>query len=96
MRGDDEGSAAGREQPVQFLHRADHIGDVLNDVDGANLAERAIGKWPGKTVEIGNHVGARVGVPVDADGARMLVDAAADVQDGQSFKGPRGQRRKYG
>lgn len=79
VRGDDDGAAAGREHAMKLFDRADHIADMLNNVDGANLAEGAVGEWPGEAVEIGDHIGARVGVPIDADRAGVLVDPAADI-----------------
>jgi hypothetical protein len=81
MRRRDEQPAARCQYAMEFLHRADHIGDVLDHVNGAQLAEGAVAKRVRKTVQIAQHVGAGVGVAIDADGAGVLVDAAAYIEN---------------
>ncbi len=79
MRGDDQNAAAWGGQPVEFFHGADHVGNMLDDVDGANFAKSAVAKGKGEAIEIGDDVGASVGITIDADRAGVLIDAASDV-----------------
>ncbi len=44
MRGDDDDAAAGRDQAVKLLHGADDVGEVLDDVDGAQLASNELSR----------------------------------------------------
>src|SRR5258705_116250 len=44
VRGLDADAAAGAHQAMKFLHGGDHVGEVLDDVDGAQLVERVIGE----------------------------------------------------
>jgi len=66
---------------VKLFHGADHILDVLNDMDGPDLCERAVAKRVREAVEVGEDVGAAGRIAVDADGARELVDAAPYVEN---------------
>src|ERR1700685_303470 len=79
-RGDDE-AAAGREHTMKLLHGADDVGDVLDDMNGAQLGEGAVADGIRKTVQVAEHVGARVGSAIKADRAGIFVDAAADVEN---------------
>ena len=78
--GNDDDAAAGTNQAVKLLHRAKHVIDVLDDVNRTERVERTVGERVGKTVQLAEDVGAAPRVPVDADGTRLLVDAAADVE----------------
>ena len=60
---------------------ADDVGDVLDDVDGADAVEGVVAEGVGEAVEVAENVGAAAWVAVDADGAGKFVDAAADVED---------------
>jgi hypothetical protein len=80
VRGLDPDAAAGAHQAVKFLHGPDHIGEVLDDVNGTQLVEGAVGERVGSVVEVAENVGAAVRIPVDADGTRVLIDAAADIK----------------
>jgi hypothetical protein len=48
-------------------------------VNGKNTVEGALTKGIGEAIEVADDVGAAGGIAVDADGARLLADAAADV-----------------
>src|SRR5579872_4025577 len=69
-----------RGHAMKFLHGGDHVRDMLDDMDGAHARERIVAKRIRKAVEIADDVGAAARIPVDADGAGIFVDAAADVQ----------------
>jgi len=81
MRGDDEDPTSRGQQPMEFFHGPQHIGDVLNHVDRPHAVERAVPKWIREAIQIAQHVGAAGGIPVNADRAAVFVNAAADVQD---------------
>src|ERR1039458_1059937 len=72
--------AARAHQAVKLLHGAHHVVDVLDYVDGRQPVERAVGERVRKTVQVRQDVGAAGGIPVDTDGAGLLVNAAADVE----------------
>src|SRR5229473_7817532 len=67
-------------QPVKLLHGPDHIREVLDDVNRTQLSERVIRERIGDMVEVAQHIGMAVRIPVDADCARRLVDPATDVE----------------
>ena len=69
MRRDDEHFAAGAQQAVEFLHGPDHVGDVLDHMNGLQLIEGRVAEGIGKTVEVAEDIGAGGGVAVDADGS---------------------------
>src|SRR5450432_95759 len=73
-------AAAGSHEPMKLLHSADHVGDMLDDMDGSELVEGVVGKRVGDVVEIAENVGAGGGIAVYADRSRILIDAAADVE----------------
>lgn len=87
VRGDDENPAARSKQPVELFHSADDVTHVLNDVNGANFGERGIFEGKRKAVEVGDDIGVRVAVTIDPDCAGVLIDSAADVEDGQAGSG---------
>ena len=82
VRGDDDDAPAIGEQAVKFFHGADDVANMLNDVHGANLSEAAVGKGERELVEIGNDVGAGFRIAIEADGAGIFVNAAANVRTG--------------
>ena len=90
MRGHDDGAAAGHEQTVKFFDGSDDVSDMFDDMDGADLAEGAIGQRPGEVIEICNKVSTRARIAIDADSAGILVDAAANIENGKGLKGGRG------
>ena len=54
-----------------------------------SAVEGAVGERIGEAVQVGEHVGAAGGIAVDADGAGLLVDAAADVEDARWWQDSR-------
>ncbi len=73
VRRDDDGAAGGRKKAVELADGANHVGDVLDDVSRAYLAERVAAEGVRKVVEIGNDVRAGMGIPVHTDRAAILV-----------------------
>ena len=65
---------------MKLLHGADDVGDVLDDVDGAQLIEGAVAEGIGEPIEVAEDVGAGMRVAVDPDGSWDLVDSAAHVE----------------
>jgi hypothetical protein len=53
---------------------------MFDHVDGQQPVEGTVPKWVGKAIEIAEDVGARGAIPVDPDGARLPVNATANVQ----------------
>src|SRR6185369_14837648 len=72
--------AARPHQAVELLHGAYDIVHVLDHVDRGQAVERAVGKRVGEAVEVHQYVGAAGGIAVDADGAGLLVNPAADIE----------------
>src|SRR5579884_2743125 len=81
----DVNTAAGTHQAVEFFDGPHHVADVFDDVNRPQQIEGIIFKRVGKPVEIANHVGLGARVDVDADGAWILVDPAADVKNSHPF-----------
>src|SRR5271169_3361848 len=81
MRRGEKHAAARREHAMKLFHGADHVRDVLDHMDRAQLTERIVAKRVRKTVEIAKHIGAGIPIAIHADGARVFVDAAADVEN---------------
>src|ERR1017187_10045133 len=80
MRGNDIYLAACANQAVKLLHGADHVGNVLDHMNGLEGVEGRIAKRVRKPVELAQHVGAAGRVAVYADRALSLVDPATDVK----------------
>ena len=72
-------SAPGSNQPVKLLHGADYVVYVLDHMDRGQPVERTVGERVGKAIEVGQDVGAAVGIPVEPNGSGLLVNPAADV-----------------
>jgi len=81
MRRHDQDFAARLYQAVEFLHRANDVGDMLDDMNGLKGVEGGIAEGIREAVEIGEHVGSRTGITIDADRAQSFVDAAADIEN---------------
>src|SRR5579862_2258199 len=81
MRRGNEQPAAASEHAMELLHGADHVRHVLDHMNSVQLGEGTVAKRVRKTVEIAKHVGACIRIAIHADGARVLVDAAADVEN---------------
>lgn len=79
-RGDDY-PAARRQQPIELFHGADDVANMFDDMNGANFAERAITERERVVVEIGNHIGVGVRIAIKANGARVLINPASNIQD---------------
>src|ERR1700680_3523366 len=79
------------EQPMKLLHAADHIVQMLDDVNGRDAVEAIIGKRIWEFVQIDQHVGLARRIAVDADRAGLLANAAADVEHQyRHVRGPAG------
>ena len=85
MRSDNHHAAARTAETVKLLHGADDIGYVFNDVDRANLVERAVPKRVREPVQVTKDIGAGGGIPVDPEGTGILVDPAANVENAHFF-----------
>jgi hypothetical protein len=70
---------------VEFFHQSDYIGDVLDDVNRPDFPERTIAQWEWKLIEIRDNVGARVRIAIETDRARILVNAAPNIEYRQRF-----------
>lgn len=57
---------------------------MFNDMNGLQAVERAVPERVRKVVQVAKNVGAAPRIAVDAQRARQLVDAAADVQNQRS------------
>jgi hypothetical protein len=75
--------AARADQAMKLFHRCDHVGEVLDDVDGAQLVERIVGERIGDVIQDAEHIGMAVGIAIDADRAGVLIDPTADVKRSQ-------------
>jgi len=82
----DADAATGTDEAVKFLHGADDVCEVLDDVDGAEVIESAVGKGVREMVEVAEDVGGAGGVEIDADCAGEFADAAADVESSQVIR----------
>ena len=64
---------------MEFLYEANYVSDVLNHVNGAYFAERIVAKRKGDVVKVGDDIGVRIRVSINADRAGIFFDAAADI-----------------
>src|SRR5208282_4594135 len=67
-------------EEVKLLHGSDHVVNVLDDVNRRHPVETVIAEGIRCAVEIAQDVGPARWIAVDADRARLFVDAAADVE----------------
>src|SRR5256885_402280 len=79
----DAHAAARTYQAVEFLHGGDHIVKMFDHMNCDHAIEAVIGEWIGVVIEVANDVSTACGVVIDADSARLLANAAADVQNPQ-------------
>ena len=79
----DHHPAARSEQAMEFLDGANHIRDVLDDMRCADFAERIAFDRPWEMVEVSDNIRLSTRVAVDSDGAGVLINTAAYVQDWQ-------------
>src|SRR5437016_4423344 len=80
MRSYQVNGAAGAHQAVEFLHGANHVVEMFNHMDGGEPVKATVGERIGKAVEIGQNIRAAGGVAIKADGAGLLVNAAAHIE----------------
>ena len=80
VRGFNMDPAAGLDQPVKLFHGLDDIGHMFDHVDGAQTIETVGFERVREAVQIGQNVGAGVGVIVQSNGAGELVYAATYVK----------------
>ena len=71
----------GAHQAVKLLHGGHDVGHMLDHVDGQQAVEGVVAKGIGQAVEVAEDIGAAGGIAIDADGARLLMNAAADIED---------------
>ncbi len=88
MRRDDHSLAVRAEKPMKLFHRSNYVRYVLDHMNGAYLAEGAVGKRKRTLIEIGDHVGTRVCVAVNANRSGILVDSATYVENRQNSNYP--------
>ena len=73
------------EQAVELFHRAYHIADVLDHMDGADIVKRSVGEGIREAVQVAQHVRAGACNAIYTDRAGILLYTAADVEDARSF-----------
>lgn len=79
MRRHDNRVSARCKQTMNFFHGAHDVSDVLDHMDSAHFAKRAITERKREAIQIRDDIGARVGISIYPDRARIFVEAAADV-----------------
>ena len=60
MWGNNNDASAGSRNAVELFERADHVGDMLNHMDGANLPKAVFAKRERQTIQVGDNVCTRV------------------------------------
>lgn len=78
-RGQINGSAWA-DQTIELLHGAHDVAHVFDDVRGVDAVEAAVTERIRKYVEVGQYVGAAIGIAVNPDSSGKFIDAAANVQ----------------
>ena len=63
----DADGATGADEAVKLLHSSHDVGDVFDDVDGAQTIESAVGKGVGEAVEVAEDVGVAGGIKIDSE-----------------------------
>lgn len=81
VRRNDDDPAARDEQPVELFDGAYHISYVFNHVGGADLAEGAVAERKWEMIQVRDDVGPGMRVAIQAYGAGVLVEAAADIEN---------------
>jgi hypothetical protein len=56
VRGGDVQRAPGPEQTVKLVHGANHVGDVLNDMNRTDMIEAGVPEGIRKTVQIAQNI----------------------------------------
>lgn len=83
MRGDDDDAGGRRGETVKLFDGANDVREVLDDVNGTNLAEAAVAKGIWKAIEIRDDIGIRVRVAIKTDSAGIFIQPAADIENRQ-------------
>ena len=68
-------------QTVQFFYCANHVADMLDHVDQAQLVERRILQRPGKLIQVVDDIGGGPRKTVNAEGSGMFFNPAPDIED---------------
>ena len=72
---------------VELFHQVDYVLDMFDHVNRTHLAERIVSKRKWGVIEIGDYVCVCIGISIKADRARVFVDTAADIQNGEGVFG---------
>ncbi len=81
MRGLENDPSARTPDAMQLFHRRQHVADVLDHVDHADLVEQVVAEGIRRTIQVADHVRRGVRIAIDADRAGVLVAPASYVQD---------------
>lgn len=81
MRRGDEDRSTSSCDAVEFLHGGDDVGDVFDDVNGADFVKYAFAKGKRAAVNVAEDIGRGTGIFVNANGAGRFYDTAADIKD---------------
>src|SRR5271155_5700031 len=81
MRSGDENGAPGLGDAVEFFHGRDDVGDVFDDVFGAELVERIIAEGQAAVVEMAEDIGGGGWIHIEADRAGIFCWTAANVEN---------------
>lgn len=84
VRGDDESASTRSEKAVKLFHGANHVGYVLDHVNGPDFPKGVVRERKRKVIQVGDRVCVRTCIPVYADGPGMLFYAATDVKNRKS------------
>jgi len=80
MGSDDQHAPTGLEQPMEFLYRPDDVGDMFDQVDRTDFTKARVLKREREVIEIRDHVGIGVNVPINSDCTRILLDSTTHVK----------------
>lgn len=80
MRRHDHHAASGSKQPVELLHGADHVANVLDHMNRPDFGKRTVAKRKRIVVQICYNVGLCIWISINADRAWIFVDTATDVE----------------
>jgi hypothetical protein len=65
---------------MEFFHCAHNVGYVFNDVGGMHVIERTVLERVREIVQIADHIRATVGVAINSNRTRQLIDPAPDIE----------------
>src|SRR3954447_11418497 len=80
MGSDDQHAPTRLEQAVEFLYCLDDVRDMFDQVNRTDFTKGRVLKWEREVIEIRDHVGIGVNVPIHSDCTRVLLDSTADVK----------------